>query len=141
MQRNNPYEAYHKVNINTADQRQLIMMLYDGALRYMKKSVTKIEQNDYEAAHNYLVRSREIVAELLATLRPEKGGQLGENLKKLYTYVFNRLVEANLLKDVGIVEEVIGIMTNLREGWAGIKSNSDRPALEDDGGRKIRLTM
>ena len=140
MQRNNPYEEYTKVNVNTADQRQLILMLYDGALRYMKKASVKIEQADIEGAHNYLVRSREIVAELLATLRPEKGGEIGQNLKKLYTYVFNRLVEANLRKDVEIIEEVIGILSTLREGWAGIKVNGAR-ANAGDGGHKINLTM
>ena len=141
MQRNNPYEAYTNVNINTADQRQLIMMLYDGALRFMKKGINKIEQQDFEGAHNYLVRSREIVAELLATLRPEKGGELGENLKRLYTYAFNRLVEANLLKDATIVEEVIGIMSTLRDGWAQIKTAGAKGTGKPDDARRISLTM
>ena len=141
MQRNNPYEAYTQVNINTADQRQLIMMLYDGALRFMKKGVKKIEQQELEGAHNYLVRSREIVAELLATLRPEKGGELGDNLKRLYTYAFNRLVEANLLKDPEIVEEVIGIMSTLRDGWAQIKTTGAKTSGSSEDVRKISLTM
>jgi len=140
MQQANPYDAYRKTNVNTADQRQLIMMLYDGAIRYMKKGVAKIEGNDYEAAHNYLVRSREIVAELLATLKPEKGGEVGDNLKKLYVYVFNKLVEANLLKDTAMVEEAIIIFTTLREGWAGIKTGS-KPASNMDENRKVHLTM
>ena len=95
MPQANPYSAYERTNVETADQRQLILMLYDGAIRFMSKGAARIEANDIEAAHNYLVRSREIVSELLATLKPEKAGEVGTNLQRLYVYVFNRLVHAN----------------------------------------------
>ena len=99
MPQAHPYQNYQTAEVQTADQRRLIIMLYDGAIRFLKKADAKIEAKDFEAAHNYLVRSWEIVAELLASLRPEIAGQVGTNLKRLYVYVFNRLVEANLLKD------------------------------------------
>ena len=125
MPQASPYQAYQNTQVQTADQRQLILMLYDGALRFLNKGAARIEARDFEGAHNYLVRSREVVSELLATLRPEKGGEIGENLKRLYVYVFNRIVEANLNKDVEIVNEVIHIMSTLREGWAAIKPNNN----------------
>lgn len=124
-----PYKAYEKTNVHTADQRQMILMLYDGSIRFMRKAVLKIEENDIESAHNYLIRARNIISELLATLKPEKAGELGANLRQLYIYMFNRLVQANLSKDKQGVEEVIKLMSTLREGWAGIKQarkqNSD----------------
>jgi flagellar protein FliS len=123
MPQEHPYRTYENTNIRTADQLQLIVMLYDGMLRYLRKAVAKIETHDVEGAHNYLVRSRQVVAELLATLRPEKGGEIGDNLRRLYVYAFNRLVEANLLKDAERVQEVIRIMETLRDGW-----NQIRPA-------------
>ena len=141
MPQANPYDAYQKTSINTADQRRLIVMLYDGAIRYMRKGALKIEAKDFEGAHNYLVRSREVIAELLSTLRPEKGGEVGANLKKLYVYVFNRLVEANLLKDVEILQETISIMETLREGWSGIKSTETQSTLEGEEARKVNVTM
>ncbi|MCH7476657.1 MAG: flagellar export chaperone FliS [SAR324 cluster bacterium] len=121
MPQAHPYQNYQTAEVQTADQRRLIIMLYDGAIRFLKKADAKIEAKDFEGAHNYLVRSREIVAELLASLRPEIAGQVGTNLKRLYVYVFNRIVEANLLKDQAILAEVIGILTTLREGWENIK--------------------
>ena len=121
MQQRSPYTVYHNTNVQTADQKTLILMLYDGLIRFLQKSIVKIEAREVEAAHNYLVRSREIVAELLATLRPEKAGDVGENLKRLYVYAFNRIVEANLRKDPEMVREVIRIVTTLREGWANVK--------------------
>src|SRR3972149_6492409 len=115
------YGAYERTKVETSDQRQLIVLLYDGAIRFMHKAVARIDANDIEAAHNYLVRSRDILGELLATLKPEKAGEVGANLQRLYVYVFNRLVEANLVKDRAIVAECIKLMSTLREGWAHIK--------------------
>jgi flagellar protein FliS len=130
MQQRSPYSVYHNTNVQTADQKALILMMYDGLLRFLQKSIVKIEAREIEAAHNYLVRSREIVAELLATLRPEKAGDVGENLKRLYVYTFNRIVEANLRKDPEMVREVIRIVSTLREGWATIKGGA-KPAAAD----------
>lgn len=130
MQQPSRYTAYRNTSIQTADQRTLILMLYDGLLRFLQKSIVKMEARDVEAAHNYLVRSREIVAELLATLRPEKAGAIGANLKRLYVYAFHRIVEANLRKDPEIVREVIKIVSTLREGWMSAKS----AAARDGGG-------
>ena len=121
MPQSHPFQSYQRTNVQTADQRTLIIMLYDGLNRFLRRAQQKIEARDIEGAHNYLVRSREIVAELIATLKPEKGGEIGQNLKRLYSYAFNRIVEANLYKDAGMVEEVIRIMATLREGWASVK--------------------
>jgi len=121
MPQSHPFTSYQRTNVQTADQRTLIIMLYDGLTRILRKAQQKIDAKDIEGAHNYLVRSREVVGELLATLKPEKGGEIGHNLKRLYSYAFNRIVEANLYKDSAMVEEVIRIMSTLREGWASMK--------------------
>lgn len=121
MPQSHPYQNYQVTEVQTADQRQLIIMLYDGAIRFLKKAVLKIETQDYEGAHNYLVRSRDVVSELLSTLKPEKAGEVGENLKRIYVYLFNRLVEANLMKDPKIIAEVVRILSTLREAWASVK--------------------
>lgn len=126
MPQAHPYHAYQATNVQTANQARLIVMLYDGAIRFLKKGRGKIYVGDMEAAHNYLIRGRDIVSELLATLRPEKAGDIGQNLKRLYIYAFNRLVEANLKKDAAAVDEVINILSVLREGWVAMKAN-DRP--------------
>lgn len=140
MPQNNPYSAYERVNVETADQRQLIMMLYDGAIRFLQKANTAMEANDVESAHNYLIRSRQIISELLSTLRPEKSGKIGENLYQLYTYLFNRLVEANLTKDSTIVDEVIRLLGTLREGWAGIKQQPEtKPEAQLGNSKRVSV--
>lgn len=136
MAQGNPYSAYERTHVETADQRQLILMLYDGAIRFLHKAGQKIDADDVEAAHNYLIRSRQIVGELLATLKPEKAGKIGQNLHQLYVYLFNRLVEANLTKDKAIVDEALRIMTTLREGWAGMKQQQAPARSEEPQGNK-----
>jgi len=135
MQQRSQYSAYNATSVQTADQRTLIVMLYDGLIRFLQKAVVKIEAREVEAAHNYLVRSREIVAELLATLRPEKAGELGQNLKRLYVYAFYRIIEANLRKDPEMVNEVIRIVSTLRDGWAAIKTGNKTAGT--DGNRRV----
>ena len=97
-------------------------MLYDGLLRFLKKAVVKIEENDVEAAHNYFVRSKDIINELLSTLHAEKGGEIGNNLRELYLYMFRRIVEANLKKDIEITKDVYQVAKTLHEGWIQLKS-------------------
>ena len=134
------YKAYEKANVHTADQRQMILMLYDGSIRFMRKAIQKIDENNVESAHNYLIRSRNIISELLATLKPEKAGELGASLRQLYIYMFNRLVQANLSKDKEGVAEVMKLMSTLREGWAGIKqAGKEKPQEEEMPSKKINL--
>ena len=141
MPQGSPYGAYERTKVETADQRQLILMLYDGAIRFMHKSAARIEAGEVEAAHNYLIRSREIVSELLATLKPEKAGEIGQNLQRLYVYVFNRLVVANLTKDKAIVEECIHLMTTLRDGWAQIKPAGTQGRPDAGAPEKRRVSV
>jgi|TARA_B100000470_G_scaffold190883_1_gene157847 flagellar protein FliS len=116
------YRAYHQTSVQTSDQLTLIVMLYDGMLRYLRKAYTCIEAQDIEGTHNYLMRSKDIVNELLSTLRAEKAGEVGGNLRDLYLYMFRRILEANLNKDPQPVQDVIRIAETLRQGWLQIKS-------------------
>ena len=116
------YRAYHQTSVQTSDQLTLIVMLYDGMLRYLRKAHTCIEAQNIEGTHNYLMRSKDIVNELRSTLHVEKAGEVGGNLRDLYLYMFRRILEANLNKDPQPVQDVIRIAETLRQGWLQIKS-------------------
>lgn len=117
----NPYakttKAYKQAAVNTDDQGTLILMLYDGAIRFCKTAQHRMTLNDLEGVHNNLVRSKDIVAELLASLNVEAAGELGKNLKELYTFVFNKLIDANVKKDMKVAQEALLILEEMREGW------------------------
>ena len=117
MAQGKPYQAYQNTSVATANQKKLIVMLYDGVNRFLSQAIRSIEANNPEAAHNQLMKGSKIIMELLTTLREETGGEVTQNLKQLYVYCYENLVLANLTKDIEKVRSVQRIMNNLREGW------------------------
>ncbi|MBF0239969.1 MAG: flagellar export chaperone FliS [SAR324 cluster bacterium] len=140
MNRPSTYQAYYKTNVQTSDQLNLIIMLYDGLIRFLKKAEVKIENREYEESHNYLTRSKNIVQELLSTLKMDQGGDIAKNLQELYLYCFRRIVEANLKKDPQMVEEVIRIVDNLRQGWVQVRAQRKQTTeLTQQRDKKLRV--
>lgn len=143
MAQGRPYQAYQNTSIQTASQKQLIIMLYDGVNRFLSRAINKIEENDVQSSHNLLNRVEMILAELLSTLREDRGGEIAQNLKKLYVYCYEKIVEANLYKDenaMGNIIEVQKIMNNLREGWASTEKNHARTDMQGAVPTKISVT-
>jgi len=118
----------------------LIVMLYDGMNRFLNKAARAIGQKDIESAHANLHRTGQILLELLATLREDKGGEIAANLKKIYVYCYERVVIANLQKDVSIIREIQAILTNLGEGWKGLGRDTVSIGSSAAGSRAIRIT-
>ena len=114
-------QAYKKAAVSTVDQRKLIIMLYDGAIRFLTQATDKMAKAETYEAHRNLIRGKSIIAELLASLNLEAGGEIARNLQRLYTYMFNELIEANLNNDVKRVASVVELLKELRLGWQGIK--------------------
>jgi len=108
---------YLKTQIMTASQEQLTMMLYGGAIRFCEQAKIRIEENDREGAHNLLIRAKRIVVELISALKPEVDPLLCERLSALFTYLYRRLIEANINQDKAAVDEVIKHLSELRETW------------------------
>ena len=137
----NPYaksnKAYKQAAVNTEDQGTLILMLYDGAIRFCKTAIMKHSKGDIEAVHHNLVKAKDIVAELLASLDAEKAGEIGQNLNNLYVYLFNKLIDANVQKDMTIVEEVAELLTEMREGWRTIATPvTNKPKVDQRSAMK-----
>ena len=120
----NPYtksnQAYKKAAVTTKDQGTLILMLYDGTIRYLKTAVNKINKEDLEGAHNAISKAKAIISELMTSLNMEQSGRMGASLKSLYVYMFNRLIDANIQKKATYIEEVCDLMSELRDGWRAV---------------------
>jgi flagellar protein FliS len=119
----NSYTSYNQTRIYTATQRELLVMLYDGAIRFLKVARQGVEEKDIEKAHTNLIKAKRIVSELISTLNT-KQGELASNLFSLYNYLFKKIVEANVKKEINPIEECIGILSTLREGWAELKGKT-----------------
>ncbi|MGM0380444.1 MAG: flagellar export chaperone FliS [bacterium] len=115
-----PASAYKSTQIETASQGQILLMLYDGAIKRMKQARDALENENYQRSHSKLVNVQDIVTELMATLDMEVGGEIAENLHNLYDYVLHNLVQANVKKDPELVDEVIPVMQQLHEAWSEI---------------------
>lgn len=116
----NPNDAYKKAAVTTKDQGTLILMLYDGTIRFLKIASNKIRGDDLEGAHNSITKAKNIISELMTSLNTEKSGRVGASLKSLYVYMFNRLIDANIQKKVEYIDEVCDLMVELREGWRSV---------------------
>lgn len=122
----NPYEQYRWNQVSTADQKTLILMLYDGAIRFLHEAETALEHQRIEAAHNHLLRTQDILTELAVTLDIE-AGDVARNLARLYAYMIERLMHANVTKIPEPVLEVRGLLAQLREAWAQADVNTPEP--------------
>jgi flagellar secretion chaperone FliS len=114
-------QAYQKAAVNTVDQRKLILMLYDGAIKFLTHAVEKMEKQEHYEAHTNLIRGKSIIAELLSSLNLEHGGDIARNLQRLYAYMFNELIDANLNKEPERVQRVVHLLKELRTAWQNLK--------------------
>jgi len=124
----NYQNAYKKASVNTLDQNKLIIMLYDGAIKNATFAVDYMNSGDIEKVHNCLVKTKNIVTELMATLNMDNGGEIAKNLQSLYSYMFSQLIEANMEKKTEPVIVVIDLLKELRSAWLEInKKNKNDP--------------
>lgn len=119
----NPYQQYQEANLETASQGKLLLMLYDGAIRFLTQSAMAMEEQRWTDAHNFNLRGQDIVTELLVSLNMD-AGEIADNLYQLYEYMNWRLVQANIKRDVRGVREVIGHLRELREAWVEAVKNT-----------------
>lgn len=117
---NKAANAYFQTKVNTTDQGQLLIMLYDGALRYLAQAREKIVAKDYAAKGVLISRVIDIINELSASLNLEKGGSLATNLNNLYVLCTARLLQANLKLDLAALDSVVQIISGLRSAYAQI---------------------
>lgn len=111
----NPYQQYQQNAVQSADPGDLVVMLYDGLVRFLKLAVKSLEENDKGAANTALIKSQDIVSYLSETL--DMRFEISRNLAALYDFMSRQLVSANMKKEVQLVEEVLGLAQELRDTW------------------------
>jgi flagellar protein FliS len=128
--------AYKKNQINTASSEQLVLMLYDGARKFIKQAIKSLQDGDMEAAHHNLIRSQNIVAGLMSGINFE-AGEIAQNLFQLYTFMHSRLIQANLEKNGQYAQEVLEMIEDLRGAWAQILGQGYSSAANNGYEKKI----
>lgn len=109
------YQAYSNNKVLTASPAELTLMLYEGAIKFCNIAIVSIEQKNTNKAHINIVKAEKIIAELRATLNPKY--KVWEDFERVYEYINRRLIEANIKKDIEILEEVLGHLRIMRDTW------------------------
>jgi flagellar secretion chaperone FliS len=119
----NPYarpQAYREASVMTASPEQLVVMLYDGAGRFLSQAEGAMVGGTWLQASEKLSRAEAIIDELLATLDMH-AGEIAERLQAIYVFCKTRLIEARLERDPGRVDQVARLLAELRDAWAHIE--------------------
>lgn len=116
MALNKAVYQYQQNSIMTATPEELTLMLYNGCIKGIRLAKVGLEEKDYEKANLYMCKAQAIIRELRATL--DMKYDISKNLYDLYTYFLDRLIEANVKKESGILDEVEQFVADLRDTWA-----------------------
>ena len=111
----NPYAKYNNSKVLTASPAELTLMLYEGAIKFCNIAIIGIEQNDIQKAHTNITKVEKIVDEFRSTL--DRKYPVAEDFDRVYVYLLQRLLEANVKKDKEILEEVNMHLRSMRDTW------------------------
>ncbi len=125
----NPYERYRQTQIQTASPLDLIIMMYDGAIRFINQAKNALAEKEFAPANNALQRAQDIIDELNINLNPE-AGEIAANLRNLYLFINQRLIEANVKKNGEILDEALKLLTTLRSSWVELQAAKKPAAVQ-----------
>ena len=112
---NNPYQSYQQNSVNTASPGELTLMLYNGCLKFITLAKKAMKAGNVQDKNTNLIKAQNIIHEFMVTLNMDI--KVSEELMVMYDYIHRRLVEANVKSDETILEEVEGLVTELRDTW------------------------
>ena len=111
----NAYAKYNNNKVLTASPAELTLMLYDGAIKFCNIAIMGVEQNDIQKAHTNIRKVERIIDEFRSTL--DRKYPVAEDFDRVYVYLLQRLLEANIKKDKEILEEVNTHLRSMRDNW------------------------
>lgn len=129
------YGAYKKTSVNTASKEQILLMLYQAAIKNCKKAIEYIEVRDVAKKGEHIGKLQDIVIELNNSLDFEVGGEVAKELSSLYDYMLFATTQANIKIDAEHLKSVLDILNTLYDGWKeAIKSLKAEGQLEQKAG-------
>lgn len=112
-----PLDSYLETGIGASDNVRIVSLLFDGAVNFIRIARRNMEKGDVAARGLYIGKATSVVAELSAALDMEQGGEIAGNLKRLYDFVTDRLLRANIRADAAALDEAERVLEVLRSGW------------------------
>lgn len=115
------FEAYREAQVKTSDGLDLVILLYDEGVRYLREAADAYRQKDFERKSERLIYGMEVITELLSSLDLEKGGEIAKRLQALYTFMLQELLMADAREDPEAIERIAGMLEDLKGSWVELK--------------------
>ncbi|MGC9453864.1 MAG: flagellar export chaperone FliS [Phycisphaerae bacterium] len=112
--------AYRSNQIGTESRGRLIVMLYEGAIKFLNLALDELQAGEFDKKGEHINKAIDIIHELNVCLDMDAGGEIAENLRGLYLFMIRHLTEANMQRDPQRIREVVSLLTDLNEGWKAI---------------------
>lgn len=135
----NAVKNYLQTQVSTTTQGDLVIMLYDAALKFLHQAKERIAEKNYAQKGILISKALDILSELQGSLNVNKGGDLAERLQKLYFFCSSRLLTANLKMDVTKIDEVVGILNGLREAFVEANAMVATKAVPTEATQNTRV--
>lgn len=127
MAYNNVAKAYGTNKVTTASPAELTLMLYEGAVKFCNIAIVALEKKDYETTNINIQKSRAIIVELTTTLNHKYA--VAEDFKRMYDYIFDLLVQANMKKDMELLQRALDEIRGMRDVWKEVMKRAKGPQL------------
>ncbi|ERN52131.1 flagellar export chaperone FliS [Alkalihalophilus marmarensis] len=124
--------AYKQNAMKTASPGELTLMLYNGCLKFIKQTRLAMEENDLEKRNLNSTKAQNIIRELMVTLKTDN--EVGQNMMRMYDFILNRLIEANVKNDANALTEAEGLVVEFRDTWKEV-IQLDRKQRHGAGGK------
>lgn len=113
----NPYNKYKQTSVLSASREQILLMLYEAAIKFTKLAIQAAEQKKIAERGQNIIRAFDIIVELQATLDHKVGGELAQQLESLYLYMMDQYTKANITGDPEPLRSCVKVLENLYAGW------------------------
>lgn len=123
----NPYQRYRQIQLETASPVELIIKLYEGALRFINLAKKGLDDGDYQLVNNSLQRAQAIINELNFSLNMDY--EISHNLRELYNFINQTLIRANVTKDGSQLDAVMEMLMSLKDAWVQINGETKVKAV------------
>jgi len=119
----NPYKQYQKTQVVTASREKILLMLYEGAIRFTKQARVAMVEKKIADKGKAISKATAILSELMATLDFKVGGQLAQDLENLYIFMIDKLIEANIHNKIECLDDVERLLNTLYSAWKDVIEN------------------
>ncbi len=126
----NYHKEYKRNEINTSSQGKLILMMYEGAIKFTKMAIQSMDKGDISGKSMYLRKTHDIINELSVSLDLEKGGEVTARLETLYQFILRQVTLANIKSDRAALESIVKVLEPLKDAWNQLFNNDNHSELE-----------